>query len=231
MTRLIDINKMFFDTFDILNCVQPFRITRPVSSLIWRGIGHTAVIYRHPTTNIPYVLESTTRNKNGKSGIQLTPLTDWLNETTHEVYLRRAFMLGGYTPFREAREAAEAWLDEAADVLSKLFEHFREAREAAEAWLAKYKDTPYPNLKSRWGRFFLLKSTLDFGNPLVKELFTNPDIDWTMFCTMAVAHFYRFCGLWNGNPAEMEPDDCRDGGKFEKGLRDDCYLMSEVRIK
>ena len=201
MTRL-----MFFDTFDILNCVQPFRITRPVSSLIWRGIGHTAVIYRHPTTNIPYVLESTTRNKNGKSGIQLTPLTDWLNETTHEVYLRRAFMLGGYTPFREAREAAEAWL-------------------------AKYKDTPYPNLKSRWGRFFLLKATLDFGNPLVKELFTNPDIDWTMFCTMAVAHFYRFCGLWNGNPAEMEPDDCRDGGKFEKGLRDDCYLMSEVRIK
>lgn len=203
MTRmLIDINDTFFDTFDILNCVQPFRITRPVSSLIWRGIGHTAVIYRHPTTYIPYVLESTTRNKNGKSGIQLTPLTDWLNETTHEVYWRRAFVLGSYT-----------------------------FREAAEAWLAKYKDTPYPNLKSRWGRFFLIKSKLDFGNPLVKELFTNPDIDWTMFCTMAVAHFYRFCGLWNGNPAEMEPDDCRDGGKFEKGLRDCCYLMSEVRIK
>jgi len=172
--------------------------------LFFRLIGHTAMVYRCKATGQLMVWESTTMNRfSGLSGVQLNPLGIWLANYPGKVYIRQTIMSD------EKRKYAELWLD---------------------PFIRMTRGTSYPNLKTRSGRWYLIKAALD--SKLFARATTNIEDPSVRFCTDLVAATYRYCQLTTAdiNPSEMEPDDCRPGGQFEKYLRE-CALGSEIRIK
>jgi len=198
------------DNYTILNCEH--------KRLLWRMIGHTAMIYRDWRTNTVYVYEST--KQGDQNGVQLHLFGDWLMRYPGKVYARVCTINGDRPGF----------------YLQRLLEtHIRH-----------YRGTSYPDLSKRQGRWFLIKAAWD--SELLKKQSTNPDTDLSMFCTHLVGHAFRHGELTtdtyrNGfgfgpfNPAELQPDNTRgaekrrDGDLLERYLRDDVMLSKEIRIK
>jgi len=195
------------NSFAILNCEH--------KRLFWRMIGHTAMVYRDPATGVIYVYESTQMSYSGVSGVQLHLLGEWLDHYPGKVFIR---------PLKFAGDA-KSWTYQC-EAMDRLQDHI---------W--RYRGTSYPDLKTRQGRWFLIKAAWDSG--LFKKASTNTDTDAAMFCTHLVAHAYRACRLidteetgWiDYNPAEFEPDDMRNGSIFERLIRPECVLQPEIRIK
>lgn len=188
-------------TFTIINCIHhrvPYNL-----------IGHTAVIYKCPTTGQIMVLESTSLNKfTGISGVQLTPMGLWLKNYPGKVYIRIP--------------------EFAADVPAKW-----RRQKAASEFIGNHLGSSYPDLKTRTGRFKLYLAALDFKLFGVDWLTYKGDDDG-IFCTMLVAMLYAYCGLLCDrykDVHEYEPDDMRDArGRFQWELLD-CELGNEIRIK
>lgn len=162
--------------------------------LFWDWIDHTAFVYRTPEQVMVY--ESTQRKYAGKSGVRLTPMADWLHNYPGKVEWRSVTITVDWRRFV--------------------------AEERAKDHIYKYRGTPYPDLKTRAGRWFLANARLDlpFDNP-----WKNKDTDKMFFCTMLGGHWFRYCGLTlDFNPAELDTKDMHFGGKFEK------YLVDGVKI-
>ncbi len=172
----------------------------------WRLVGHTAMVFRDKLTGQVGVYESTSLNKfSGISGVQLTPMRIWLKHYPGKVKVRRLFV------------------DED-DTYSKYHRQLR-----AEAHIEKFRGVPYPDLSDPKQRRFLINSAIDL--PL--EIGLNPDRHDIMFCTQLVVDDYQDAGLYIGDwpPSEWQPDDMREGGKFEKRLAPGLRLGKEIRIK
>ena len=173
--------------------------------LFWRLIGHTAMVYRDAATGQVSVYESTSLNKfSGISGVQLTPMRIWLGHYPGKVFVRRLI------------------IDNALNS-----EYNRQLR--AEAHIKKYRGVPYPDIKDPEQRRFLINSVIDL--PLGIGL--NPDRHDIFFCTHLVVDVWQDGGLYTGDwpPSEWQPDDMRDGGKFECRLAEGLKLGKEIRIK
>ena len=172
--------------------------------LFLRWIGHTAMVYRSPETGQLSVYESTTQNKfSGKSGVQLTPMGLWLHHYPGRVKIRRV----------------------------TIPDHiFCGARDRLQSHIRRYRGSSYPDLKTRWGRWLLIKAKWDSW--LLKKQSTNPDIDSVFFCTHLFAHAWEYCYLTVDIIAtEFEPDDTRPGGKFVKYILPGIEIEDEIRIK
>lgn len=200
-----------------MSAIVPYRTLRPYLStfdilncrhkdLFWRLIGHTATIYADKNTNTVFVYESTQMKHAADSGVQLRPMSSWLRAYPGEVFVRKVYISDS---------------DMAREALAKAQQHIKQ-----------YRGTPYPALNTRQGRLFLLRSAWD--SRIFRTASTNEDTDRWFFCTMLVVHLLRFCGLVKPevNPAELEPDDMRPGGKFERDcLFDGIWVGDEVRLK
>lgn len=190
------------ETFSIINCLT-VKTWRP-STWFWNAIGHTLTIYKDLETESIFAYESTQRSYSGTNGVHLQFMSDWIQSYPGLAFVRLPI-------FQDKELRARA-------IIHSPF-HVKD-----------YRGTPYPNLKTHRGRRFVANASLD--NPLFKMWNENPDIDSVMFCTMLVAHFWKACGLTKPdlNPAEMEPDDTRPGGNFEKWLVDGVTLGPELLI-
>jgi hypothetical protein len=81
---------------------------------------------------------------------------------------------------------------------------------------------PYPDLKTRYGRWYLIKAALDIGK--LSQNVENPKI---RFCTDLIAATYRDCGLaqFDFASSEFEPDDIRTGEEYF-----DDYLVPVITL-
>ena len=193
-------------TFDIINTEH--------KDLLWRLIGHTAMIYRDIATGVIYVYESTTRNKfNGFSGVQLTPMRLWLQHYPGKVFVRQLYKeTDKYRLLFASVGAASRW------ALIEIQRHIH-----------KFRGVPYPDLSDPKQKQFVINSAIDlpFG------IGQNVDRHDIFFCTQLVADAYQDCKLYTGEqpPSEWQPDDTRSGGDFEKQLAEGLVLGKEIRIK
>ena len=190
-------------TFDIINCVP--------RGFIMGMIGHTAMVYKCKATGQVMVYESTqTGRGDGKSGVQLRPMREWVDNYKGKIYISQTEIIGDIL-----RCIAEIKCDE----------HIR-----------KFRGTAYPNLKKAKGLWFTINAAVDL--PIDTGL-ENPDVDFWMFCTHLVGHVFRWCLLIKDesfNPAELEPDDTRKKygyaqSKFEAYFRLNVKSKQEIRIK
>jgi hypothetical protein len=189
-------------SFGYLNCVD--KITLNPKSWFWALIGHTARTYVDTDTGIVYVYEATTLN-DGTRGTQIMLMSDWIKRRNRcNVFYRQPQF------YNKDRELICQWL-------------FKEH-------INRYRGTPYPDLSQwRW-RWHMINAAVDLG---IKPL-ENKDQDEMMHCTQLAVHLDRYCGIIRAgvNPAEWEPDDCRDGRKldYELGLGHVMKLYQEVRL-
>lgn len=174
------------NSLDYLNCVD--RVTLNPKTWFWRLIGHTARIWRDERTGVVYVYESTQRNKNGTSGVQLRLMSDWILDRKHShVMLRQVHVDPDFSK-------RHLW-----------------AQKRLEQHIKIYRGTPYPDLSQwRW-RWHMANAAIDL--PGDQSGMENEDQDRMMHCTQLSFHLDRFCGLIQKpvNPAESEPDNCRPG--------------------
>lgn len=196
-------------TFDILNCIYGTLWWNPLHWFM-AAIGHTAMVYVCKETGQVMVYESTQMGRSdGKSGVQLRPMKEWLDSYPGKVYLRRV----SFGPV----SYAVPWDN---------------AKELCQAHIKKYRGTKYPNLKTWWGRWFLANAAIDLP---WKNKLENPDIDTVFFCTHLFFHVLRWCGILKDtvNPAEAEPDDTRQGGDayLTAYLSEGITVGPEIRIK
>jgi hypothetical protein len=82
--------------------------------------------------------------------------------------------------------------------------------------IKKFRGLPYPDLKQWKWRWHMVNAALDLG---IKEL-ENKDQEEMMHCTQLAVHLDRYCGLVSKdvNPAEWEPDNCRNRSRIDKEL-------------
>ena len=172
--------------------------------LFWRLIGHTATVYRDPLTNMLFCLESTSISKvSGISGVQLNALGLWLDKYPGKVYVRQLVKLGGYQEMAHPGEFIE-----------------------------KYRNSSYPNYRTRSGRWKLILAALDI-NLFGKDIAAYKGDDQGIFCTQLIVMFLRWLGIMDPGgilAQEFEPDDFR-GSKIDKYLTDKCFYQAEIRIK
>jgi len=192
-------------TFDVVNCIYGDQWYNPVHWFLG-AIGHTAMVYRCKTTGQIMIYESTTTSKLDKrTGVQLRPMKEWVDNYPGKIYIRPTTIEGGVR-----REAAEI---------------------LCTRHIKKYRGTEYPDLSTwRW-IWFLANAAIDLP---FKTGLQNPDIDTVMFCTHLFGHVYRYCGLasLNLNPAELQPDDLRhDIHNFLIYLSAGVSIGNEIRIK
>jgi len=183
-------------TGDIINCEH--------KDIFWRLIGHTAVCYRDPLTDMLFWFESTSRNNvSGISGVQMNPMGLILNNYPGKVYVRQLEKLPGFEPTGSPFEFIE-----------------------------KHRESSYPNYHTRQGRWKLILSALDI--PLFgKDIAEYHGTDEGIFCTELVVRFLRWLGIMYpaGLCAnEFEPDDLRKH-KIDKYLMPKCFYHAEIRIK
>lgn len=203
-------------TFDIINCEG--------KGWLWKAVGHTAGIYHNGDIDEVNVFESTQRGNFGKSGVQLNTASEWFKRYEGRVWVRRFTV----------------------DKITDMSGHYRRSNE----FIALTRGLPYPNIRKISGLSKLILSSLDLHTPSGKDLLTYKGKDSGIFCTMLVAAWYiysgltrfdyesRTIGLFNRNrlkwalwvAQEFEPDDMREGGKFEKVLRDGVSLGQEVEV-
>ena len=176
---------------------------------IWSRVGHTAGIDREQGGLLAY--ESTQRKNAG--GVRTMPFHDWFASRTGEVRVRKLIIDNS-----DLRQQAET---------------------KSSMHISLNGGKPYPNLKTRAGRFIMYRTVIDPGG-FLKKWFENPNLEeypW-FFCTHLYTHWLRYCGLTKDfNPAEQEPDDVRPVyvkrgyGKFEQHLIDGVRFGPEIRIK
>ena len=119
----------YLQTFDIINCVP--------RGFIMGLIGHTAMVYRCKATGQVMVYESTqTGRKDNKSGVQLRPMREWVDNYKGKIYISRTEIIGDVK-----RTIAEIRCDE----------HIKQ-----------YRGTAYPNLKKLKGLWFTANAAVDF---------------------------------------------------------------------
>lgn len=171
----------------------------------WRLIGHTAMVVVNHQYDQVDCWESTSRGLGGQSGVQLNPLKARLESCDSRVFVRRIDYCG-----------MKYW-----DAIAKLKDYVRANR-----------GIPYPNLKTRYGRWYLIKAALDCGK--LTQNVENPKI---RFCTDLIAATYRDCGLaqFECASSEFEPDDMRyttqpDDMTFDDYLVDGVTLGEEMEI-
>lgn len=206
-------------TFDIINCEG--------NGWFWKLIGHTAGIYRNNDIGQVDVFESTQRGFSGKTGVQLNTASSWFNKYQGKVSVR-------YLRFEDPsmRYANIGELIRKSDEFIKLTRHLK-----------------YPNLKTRSGRWKLILSAWDW-HINGRDILTYKGKDDGIFCTQLIVAWYIYCGLTNltmdetdelcfGDDTlkwalykaqEYEPDDMREGGKFEKILKDGISLSKEIEV-
>ena len=118
-------------TFDILNCLPYVRHWWNPLHWIMRLIGHTAMIYVCKETGQIMVYESTqTSRSDGKSGVQLRPLREFIKQYPGRIKLRQTFISSVFRTGSSAEVRQEA---------ERLF----------TVHIKKYRGTKYPNLK-KW---------------------------------------------------------------------------------
>jgi hypothetical protein len=194
-------------TFDIINCVP----SGGLLGWLWALIGHTAMVYVCKATDQVMVYESTqTGRGDGKSGVQLRPMREWVENYKGKIYISQTEI--DNFPQRVAAE-------------TRCSQHIR-----------KYRGTAYPDLKKAKGLWFTINAAVDlpFDNSL-----ENPDVDFWFFCTHLIGDVFRWCRLTVGkrfNPAELEPDDTRKKlsyiiSNFEVYFRSGASSKQEIRIK
>jgi hypothetical protein len=169
--------------------------------LFWRLVGHTAMVVKDTSRDMLQCWESTSRGMGGQSGVQLNPLRQRLEQYGGRVRVRRII----------------------APRLNKLITGM-----ALNDVIRRERGKPYPNLKRRSGRWYLVKAALDcFGK--ITENSENPV--WR-FCTDLVVATWRDCGLTvpGINSAEFEPDDMRPGGAFQFKLTAGVQLGPEIEL-
>ncbi len=203
-------------TLDCRQCRQRYAILRSVLETFdiincehkdwwWRLIGHTAMVYRDNATGQIFVYESTSLNKfTGISGVQLTPMRIWLKYYPGKVFVRRVL-------FEEPK-------------------YFRfTAHIKLQGHIEKYRGTPYPDMNDPEQRQFVINAALD----LPAGIGLNPDRHDIMFCTQLVVDAWQEAGLYKGDwpPSEWQPDDMRQGGRFERRLVKGVSLGKELRLK
>jgi len=192
-------------SFDYLNCVD--RITLNPKTWFWHLIGHTARVFVDRRTGVVSVYESTTLNKNGGSGVQLTLMSDWIAARRHSHVMWRPVRFG-----------------------NNIFRIQAERRFGHHIYF--YRGTPYPDLSQwRW-RWHMANAAIDL--PGDQPQLENADQDEMMHCTQLSFHLDRFCRLIERpvNPAESEPDNCRPGRQDWLGglLVDGVTVGDEIEI-
>lgn len=184
-------------TFTIINCEH--------HNLLWRLIGHTAVVYKCRETSQLMVFES-----NVGTGVHLTPMGKWLSEYHGKVFVRiptYTMDFGG-----NGTGDVDAWTK-------------------AEEFINIHLGTSYPNLLTRSGRMKLIFSALDL-KILGKDIFKYEGDDEGIFCTMLVIMLLQYCYLVNNETVaqEWEPDDTRNDFTLKHCLIN-CKYGKEIRIK
>jgi hypothetical protein len=107
-----------------------------------------------------------------------------------------------------------------------------QARVLLEHYIEKNRGLPYPDLKTRYGRWYLIKAALDIG-----KLFQNVENPKIRFCTDLIAATYRDCGLaqFDFASSEFEPDDMRSINntslrKWWPRNHFDCFLVDGITL-
>jgi len=183
-------------TGDILTCEQ--------YDLFWRLIGHSAVIYRDPLTNMLFCFESTSISRiSGIKGVQLNPLGLWLDKYPGKVRVRQCQKLAGFVP-----------------------------KGKAEDFIKLHRGSSYPDIKTKDGRWKLILSAIDihiFGHNIATYHGKSNGI----FCTELVVMFLRWLGIMQekGLPSwEYEPDNFTK--RFINDLMNPMIIYGEqIRIK
>jgi hypothetical protein len=167
-------------------------------------VGHTAMLYRDQRTGVIYVFESTLGNKRwtGKTGVQLIPLGLWLEHYKGKVELLK------FVPVYE-------------DKLNATIRNTVLART-----IKKYRGTSYPSLKTRAGRWELLKAWLK--TPFLRN---KPDDEY-IYCTELQVIALKIAKYFpeDINTERFVPGDLRPGGRFFKKLIN-CKYVRIGRIK
>ena len=93
-----------------------------------------------------------------------------------------------------------------------------------------FRGTPYPNLKTRAGRWYVANARIDL--PIWKNNpWTNKDTTKAFFCAHLIGNVYRYCNLAADlNPAELDTKDFREDKAFEAKLVNHVRLGDEVQI-
>lgn len=175
--------------------------------LFWRLIGHTAGIYKSSSGQL-MVFESTSLNKwTGISGVQLNPLGTWLMHYPGKVFIRR---------------------------IQYQFERrvFKEKLQKADGFIRKYRGTSYPDISTRKGRWYLIKSAWD--SVIFEEASTNKDTEDWIFCTDLYVRWLKFCDITikDITTSEFEPDDTYPGEKLDQVVSHGVSFGSQlIRIK
>ena len=208
ITKYEDIRKDL-QTFDVINCLYGTEWYNPMH-WVMRAIGHTAMVYVCEETGQIFVYESTqTSRGDGKTGVQLRPMGEWVDSYPGQIRIRKTIIEDP-----ELRAVAEL----------KASDHIK-----------KYRGTPYPPLnKLRW-LWFMANAAIDVRWGLIKKAFENKATEAFIYCTMLFGHWFKYCGLIFDvlNEAELEPDDTRPGSDslvtvyFVKGVS----LGPEIQIK
>ncbi len=184
-------------SYDIIKC-------KPRNWIMRLFVGHTAMLYRDRKTDVIYVFESTLGNKawTGKTGVQLTPLGLWLEHYRGQVELLK-------------------FVPNYRDTLNEAVRNRVLART-----IKKYRGTSYPILKTRAGRWELLKAW--FKAPFLRN---KPD-DEFIYCTeLQVIALVRAKYMDpSTNQEGFVPGDLRLGGRFFKRLIN-CKYVRVGRIK
>ncbi len=172
-------------------------------------IEHTAMVYCCKETGQIMVYRSTTQTYAGKNGVTLTPIAEFVRNYTRaggRIYHRSCYIS---RPVNRGR-----------------------AQQLCSNHIKQYRGKPYPNLKTRAGRWYVANARIDLpifrNNP-----WTNADIDTIFFCAHLIGHNYRASELTfiNINPAEVHTKDFREDQWFEKhALRPGVKLGDEIEI-
>lgn len=172
-------------------------------------IEHTGGVYVCAETGQVSVYQSTTQKYAGKSGVSLTPMAEFVRSYTRaggRILLRQCTITGRGRRGRAQQDAAK---------------HIK-----------RYRGTPYPDLRTRAGRWYVANARIDIPfwrkNPWV-----NVDRTDRFFCAHLIANEFRFCGLTKGdiNCSEVDTKDFRSGGSFDADLADGVSLDSnEIQI-
>ncbi|HEG42814.1 hypothetical protein LCGC14_3090660, partial [marine sediment metagenome] len=172
-------------------------------------IQHTVGVYVCAETGQISAYQSTTQKYAGKSGVSLTPMAEFVDRYIRaggRILLRKCTIKGSGRRGRAQQDAAK---------------HIK-----------MHRGKPYPDLKTRAGRWYVVNARIDIPfwrkNPWV-----NQDRTDIFFCAHLIANEFRFCQLTKGkiNAAEVDTRDLRAGGSFEDVLGDGVSLdYNEIQI-
>lgn len=177
-------------------------------------IEHTAAVYICHETDQVMVYQSTTRKYAGATGVSLTPMAEFVRRYTlsgGRILLRQCCIKGAGRRGRAQQDAA--------------------------GHIKRHRGTPYPDLRTRAGRWYVANARIDLPfwkkNPWV-----NADRSDIFFCAHLIAHWYRHCKIAGRaadqrfNPAEVDTKDLRSGGSFsERHLAEGVSLdINEIQI-